>query len=101
MALQSAFPLPNITATPGSYMRDCRRRAGVTIAQCAEAISLQHHDRHRAAHDLRALERDSPGDYGNLVRHLQARAPFPFDAGHFSRLAAATCAPELDEFAEI
>jgi hypothetical protein len=95
-----AFALP-AQLTPGAYMRQCRRRSGKSLRDCAAAIALQQHDRDFARRDLAALERDCPGDYGRLARLLRDRAVFPFDMGTFVQLAAATAAPELDPWAEI
>lgn len=98
MNAMSSMPLAYDAAlTPGSYMRSCRQRAGVTVRACAEAIALQPHNRLVAIRDLRLLERNAPGDYGRLVRSLRDRAVFPFDFGIFSALAAETCDPTLDD----
>jgi hypothetical protein len=98
MNAMSSMPLAYEAAlTPGSYIRTCRKRAGVTARACAEAIALQPSNRLVAIQDLRRLERDEPGDYGRLVRSLRDRAVFPFDFGIFSALAAETCDPSLDD----
>ena len=87
----------NATLTPGGYMHTCRKRAGVSVTACAEAIALRPADRAAAVQDLRRLESDKPGDYGRLIRSLRDRAVFPFDFGLFSTLAAETCDASLDD----
>lgn len=85
-----------IRATPGSYIKSCRTRAGLTHRAVAERIAVHEGDRRRAVHDLDCLERDLPGDYGILLQHLKARRVFDFDLAYFSDLASATCAAETD-----
>jgi hypothetical protein len=87
--------------TPGAYMRGCRRQAGMTIQECADAIALHAHDRTRARADIIAMERNRPGDYGQLVRQLRDRRVFAFDFGTFAALAEATSDPSLDPWAVI
>lgn len=83
--------------TPGAYMRGCRQRARLKIRACAEAIAVKPADQLLAMAHLRRLERDVPGDYGQLVRSLRDRRVFPFDFGLFSTLAAETCDPSFDD----
>lgn len=80
----------NAPVTPGGYMRECRKRAGLTIKQVSEAIAIREDDRLQARWDLTKLERNRPGDYGRLVKTLRDRAVFPFDFGIFVTLAAET-----------
>jgi len=87
----------NAALTPGAYMRNCRRRAGLSIRACADAIAISPADRAVARQDLLRLEGNEPGDYGRLVRSLRDRAVFPFDFIQFSSLAAETCDPSLDD----
>ena len=91
-----AIALP-LSVTPGGYMKTCRQRAGLSIAQCAEKVGWAAHDRARARAEIAALEADRPGDYNQLLRHLQAKKVFRFDPVTFSQLALATCSPELEE----
>ena len=93
-----AFAQPTGT-TPGAYLRACRRRARLSVSDCAERIAFALHDQLHAEAELTACENDEPGDYSQLVRHLQARRVFAFDPGTFAQLAAATCNPELPDLA--
>ena len=97
---EPAAALPAET-TPGGYMRACRLQAGKTIQECVDAIAVHQGDRVRARHDIMALERDEPGDYGRLVQHLQRRRAFPFSMATFAALAAATADAAFDEWADI
>lgn len=96
--ISPAFAQPAGT-TPGAYLRKCRKRAGLSRAQCAEKIAFALHDRRHAEATLAACEANQPGDYAQLVRHLRDRAVFAFDLGTFTQLAAATCDPELPDLA--
>lgn len=89
----------NLTTTPGAYMRQCRKRAGKSIKDCADEIALAHHDRLYASHDIQQLEANKPGDYSRLVQQLKERAVFPFDIGTFASLARATADESVDEWA--
>ena len=96
-AAAPAAPFIPVTGlTPGSYLRECRKRAGKTLDQCAAAIAVRTNDRALAKHDLQRLERDRPGDYGRLVHCLKRHGAFPFDMGTFIALAAETADPASD-----
>ena len=84
--------------TPGRYLRDHRRRAGLTLRACAEKISGHAGAYKSTEEDLRDLEDDQPGDYAFLIRSLEHHRVFPFDADRLRALAAATCAPGLGEW---
>jgi hypothetical protein len=83
--------------TPGAYMRQCRRAAGLTVAQCANAVTLRGSARIRAQDAIRALEANRPGDYGRIVSALRDRRVFAFDFGLFATLAAETADPDMPE----
>lgn len=85
-----------IRATPGGYIKSCRKRAGLSKRAVAEKLAVHEGDRRQAVHDLDCLERDLPGDYGLLLQHLKARRVFDFDLAYFTDLAQATCAGEID-----
>lgn len=98
MNAMTALPIAfNAALTPGSYMRACRRRAGLTVAACAKQIAVNPADQQTARSDLHRLERDVPGDYGRLVTSLRDRGVFAFDFVMFSSLAAETCDASLDD----
>lgn len=84
--------------TPGGYMRDCRKRSGKKISDCAKELAIRENDRNYARRDLIALERNQPGDYSHLVRLLRDRAVYPFNYAIFAGLAAETSCPSLDHF---
>ena len=84
--------------TPGSYMRDCRRRAKLSIDQVATKIALQLHDRAFARDRLAALEANKPGDYLALVESLRRTAAFPFSFATFTSLAAQTVRLDVESF---
>jgi hypothetical protein len=96
---QTQFPRTvDRTLTPGGYMRSCRQKAGISITKCATMLAIKPNDRAQARHDLIALERNRPGDYGRLIRALRQYRVFAFDAGIFASLAAATASPDFPEF---
>jgi transcriptional regulator with XRE-family HTH domain len=94
-----AIPLAarNAPEKPGRYMRECRLRAGMSIAQVAAAIAIRFEDRQQARADIAALERGRPGDYSRLVKALRDHRAFPFDFNRFVGLAAETACHSLDD----
>lgn len=86
--------------TPGSYMKGCRLRAGMSLDACAEKMSHQPAGRIRFMQDMRSLEADRAGDYAYLITQLNRHEPFAFDFGTFTRLAAQTCDASFDEWEE-
>ncbi len=101
-----SFPpaVPSTTRmTPGAFMRKCRLNAGVTFDSAVRALSPKTADRPRTRRDLHAMESDTPGDYGHLVRCLRDLQVFPFNYHVFLSLAAGTCSealPTPEEMAE-
>ena len=86
--------------SPGLYFKECRKRAGLTVPALAAKLAVPVHEQRYTAVDIRRIERDEPGDYGTLVRLVAKLGAVPrFDLAHFSSLAAATCAVELDPWA--
>ena len=87
---------PDTPLTPGRYMQRCRKRAGVSVKDCAKLISLPEEVNftRRAIHQM---EVDWPGNYGHLVRCLRSHAAFPFDMGTFTALCAATFTTALND----
>ena len=86
-------------STPGAYMKRCRQRAGLSIEQCAEKITLGDHNWRQAVRDLTALEAEQPGDYYRLARQLNEREVFDFDIGTFAVLASSTSDVSLEDWA--
>ena len=91
--------LPDPTLTPGRYMRECREAAGKSRVECARAVAQGSSVIARAQREIALMEKDTPGDYGQLVRWLAASKPFAFDLGTFLQLAAATCDADLQDAA--
>ena len=93
--------LPDPTLTPGRYMRKCREAAKVSCSDCARKIAPFGGSSviARAEREIALMEKDTPGDYGQLVRWLAASKPFAFDLGTFLQLAAATCDADLQDAA--
>ena len=84
--------------TPGGYMRDCRRRAKLSLDQVANKIALQLHDRAFVRDRLAELEANKPGDYLPLVESLRRTNAFPFSFATFSSLAAQTIRLDVESF---
>lgn len=93
-------PIPsNPEKTPGGYMKACRQRAGLSIAEVGKKLAYKRRDLLHAGADLRRLEANTPGDYGRLVRALREFKAFPFDFATFCALAAETCSIDAEELA--
>ena len=95
-ALRSSAATGN--PTPGAYMRDRRRAAGISRADVAARIAGHYGARADIECALADLERDRPGNHAALVGTLKAHNAFPFNMAMFAALAAATCAPSLGEW---
>lgn len=83
--------------TPGTYIKTCRERAGLSRLECASRLTQTVQGRRDAAIRLAELEGDLPGDYLAFVSGLHEQAVFPFNLGAFMDLAARTCSPEFEE----
>ena len=84
--------------TPGAYMRERRKAAGLSRAEVAARVAAHFGARAQIEGALQDLERDQPGHHANLVRTLKAHNVFAFNLATFAALAAATCAPALGEW---
>jgi hypothetical protein len=96
----SALPNPKDLLTPGGYMKACRLKAGVTVRQCGLQLAPHFGGQSRAVTAIENMEANHPGDYSYLVTLLTRLRPFAFEFGTFARLAAASCDPVPDEWAE-
>jgi len=85
--------------TPGTYIKNCRERAGLSRLECASRLTQSVQGRRDAAIRLAELEGDLPGDYLAFVSGLRDRAVFPFNMGAFMDLAARTCCHEIEDLA--
>lgn len=84
--------------TPGAYMRQRRRAAGISRADVAAKVAAHYGARAHIERALEDLEEDRPGNHAALVRSLKYHNAYPFNLAMFAGLAAATCAPSLGEW---